>query len=258
MKDINESINDLNDSIINVFGEEEGNKLFQETIFPTLKFRIDAKAIKDDIASYKVLFMNVIIPQSRQFYIDSLKLESTLSSIDKEYISIKENEILQLAYVGLYHKIENYENKILIRFNELSGTNYKSLDKIGIDHSKKELFNDRDRIRLICNSIKHNDSYPKKQLLTYYPEMELKMKISNNHLNFEKDIDHILAYVLFFNMFISVKILEVHLRKIDLLYFQILKNETNNFLDFLSIVESYKDPKFERAYLNKKNIDNIG
>jgi hypothetical protein len=112
-------------------GEEVAYKLLDETVLPIFKFKLDLKMMMEDIESFKKLFTEVIIPQSRQFYLDSLGSDEI--ELDEQYIEDKENEILQLAYVGLFHKIENYENRVLVRFNQISKTNHKRLKKIGID-----------------------------------------------------------------------------------------------------------------------------
>jgi hypothetical protein len=160
---------------------------------------------------------------------------------------------LLLAYVGLYHKLENYENSILNHYNEFAKTNHKELKDIGIDFNKKKLFNDRDRIRLLCNSIKHNDCLPKKELLNYYPYLAIDKKLNISLLNFEADIELIVAYTYLFNNLISIRLLQIFHQstQTDFPDSEEFRKDINSLFEELTKDESYKSPEFEKKYLKE-------
>jgi hypothetical protein len=106
-------------------------------------------------------------------------------------------------------------------------------------------------IWLICNCIKHNDAYPKNELLQYYPEMDTKAKISNSHLNFEEDISLIILYVNHYNLLILLKLTESFLNEFEAADFPDIRTNVTKLIEELSKDESYKDPQLENIYLKR-------
>ena len=80
-------------------------------------------------------------------------------------------DTVRLAYVGLFHKIENYINDVIripeIIFGELyetEGTVAKwAKDKFKFDIKDWQQYYITHKINWICNCVKHKDGYPVKQ-----------------------------------------------------------------------------------------------
>ncbi|MBI6120544.1 hypothetical protein [Salegentibacter maritimus] len=206
----------LEKELTDKFGEEIGQKIF-ESLTELVQLKIRTKSIIFELDLFKEIYIDKIFSVTENFYSSKLKKKHTPA--EKELLDVV-NEVLEkpkhslsdeitlLFYVGLYHKIENYENEILGHYNILNRTNYKDLEKIGIDtKNKKKLFQDRDRLRLISNSIKHNRLFPKKELLKYYPYLRQDQKLSIKDFNPTEDIILVQSFIHFFNFLISTRIL---------------------------------------------------
>lgn len=145
--------------------DEEAKKAFN-----TVSFRIA------EISSYKELICGHVIPatnkaifESRQLFLQS-KYKSFLSTKGLEF-----NETLydtvRLAYVGLFHKIENFVNDIIKMVDMLYKTEASSSQTIAQWVKARYNLDFRDwqqntiiyKINWICNCVKHKDAYPLKQ-----------------------------------------------------------------------------------------------
>ncbi|WP_166388053.1 hypothetical protein [Polaribacter sp. 11A2H] len=205
---------EIHKNYIELYGEKEGEKSFK-SFTNLIEFLMRMRSINSELDLYEKVYINEIFPITEKHYKSSLKRE--YNSGEKEIIKVvneivespkhkPSDEVTLLFYVGLYHKIENYESEILNHYNIINHTNFKKLNKIGIDtHNKKQLFSDIDRIRLITNSIKHNQFYPKNELLKYYPNLKPDKKISLDDFNPKEDIFLVKSFLSYFNLLISLK-----------------------------------------------------
>ncbi len=245
----------LRNNYVDLYGEKTGNAI-GDIFSKVLSFTIKIKSIEYELDLYAELYLDNIFLTTDNFYKSKLKKE--YNEIDKKLIKevnkILENpkhklsdEITLLFYVGLYHKIENYEMEILNHFNTINGTNYKELYKIGIDtQKKKKLFADRDRLRLISNSIKHNQFFPKKELLKYYPSLDINKKISLSNFNPKEDILLVKHSIQFFNFLVLMKSTITSNKAL----FGENKELEKPFLELTKDI-SLKKREFKHTYLNK-------
>ena len=231
----------LRTETIDHFGEKEGGEFFDEFIKPVILLKSEMRLIKLDLDHFSDTFTKIIIPETRKFNRNLSKLKDELFHSMTE--SSKNNEILSLAYMGLYHKIENYENRILWNYNSNTDSNKKTIEEIGITIDSQNLFKERNRIRLICNSIKHNDCFPKKGLLEYYQNLDLNKKFDLTQLNFMDDIKLIKEFIKTFNILILCKIVEHSIDQIQNIDDIELLTISNNFKEILS------------KYINHLNIN---
>lgn len=252
----------IDESVTKHYGRKEGDKIFT-FILNSLQLQLKTKAILFELDNLIELYSNHLFSITEEFY--KTKYKKSAERKDKEILDIANkingnpkhkisDEITLLFYVGLYHKIENYENEILEFYNLLNESNYKTLKSIGIDiPNKKNLFADRDRIRIICNSIKHNNYYPKKELLKYYSYLSIDKKISLEDLNPKEDLELVKNYIKYFNFLIAIK---NALSKLEILkgangsFPNELFELTENFEELLKD-EEYKDEKYLNTYLKK-------
>lgn len=205
---------EIRKTYIDLYGEEKGEESFI-SFLNLIAFVSKMKAIQFELDLYEKIYIDEIFPITEKHYKTNLKTE--YNSGEKEIIKVVNeiignpkhklsDEVTLLFYVGLYHKIENYESEILKHYNIINHTNFKQLEKIGVDtYNKKKLFEDRNRLRLISNSIKHNQFYPKKELLKYYPNLKIDKKISLTDFNPEEDIFLVKSFVTYFNLLICMK-----------------------------------------------------
>lgn len=145
--------------------DEEAKKAFN-----TVSFRIA------EISSYKELICGHVIPATNKAIFDSRQL--FLKSKYKSFLSMKGlefNETLydtvRLAYVGLFHKIENFVNDIIKMVDMLYKTEASSAQTIAQWVKERYNLDFRDwqqntiiyKINWICNCVKHKDGYPLKE-----------------------------------------------------------------------------------------------
>lgn len=251
---------DLNEVFIKQFGEKNGD-IFFRNLMNTLLFGNRTKSILHELDLYKNIYVDSIFSLTEKFYESNFKKEQTEDEKElmKGVYEIIGNpshkfsdEITLLFYVGLYHKIENYENEILNFYNIINETNFKELKSIGIDiANKKNLFEDRDRIRLISNSIKHNNYYPKKELLKFYPYLKADQKISLQNFKPFEDIELIKDYINYFNLLVTLKNFSTKYEKLNLILEKESSIEFKNYFNELIKDESYKDENNKYTYLIK-------
>lgn len=204
------------DEIIFEFSKIKGFNITQTNSKGKVLFDFIVKRISD-IYSYRNLFINKYIPLSLNSV--NSDLVEFKKSKHKDFIKLskedlRENyyETIRLAYIGLFHKYENYVNDLLIKAsflisNELEENKVKvNAEEKNLDEYSKKVF-DYDirnwekcsktihRVNWICNSNKHWDGYPKKKKKPNeyfnYPESE-KMKLTKDDL--VRDIDAVILH----------------------------------------------------------------
>lgn len=203
--------NKLIENILLKCGEEENNSIIKN-MENLLQLDLHAKSIITDLEFLKEVYLENIFDLAKQKYNEKLENSSLFKKLEclkSKNLNNKHNltdEISLLFYVGLYHKIENYESEILQDFNSVNKTNFKDISKIDIDAQKnKKIFKTRNRLRLISNSIKHNHFYPKNELLEYYPYFRTDTKITLNDFNPDVDFRLVKSYILLLNSLIIIK-----------------------------------------------------
>lgn len=252
-------LTELNKIALKYFGEKEGDKIFV-FMLNSFQLQIKMRVILFELDNLIDLYSNHLFSITTEFY--KTKYKTNREVKDKEILDVAHkingnpkhkisDEITLFFYVCLYHKIENYENEILKFNNLLNETNYKTLKSIEIDiPNKKNLFADRDRIRIICNSIKHNNYYPKKELLKYYSYLSIDKKISLEDFNPQEDLELVKNYIKYFNFLIVAKN--------SISQFESLNNINGYFPSeimklFRELLqdEEYKEEKYLNTYLKK-------
>lgn len=145
--------------------DEVANKAFN-----IITFRIA------EVASYKELVCQHFIPATNKAIFDgqkdfqNSKYKFLLKTRDLDF---KETlyDTVRLAYVGLFHKLENYINDVIklpeLIFGELyetEGTVAKwAKDKFNFDIKNWQQFYITHKINWICNCVKHKDGFPVKE-----------------------------------------------------------------------------------------------
>jgi hypothetical protein len=238
---MSELLDSVKNETINFFGDKEGIDFFENFMKPVILLKAEMKLIKYDLDHYSKTFTNIILPETQKFNKKLLQLHNEKELFYSMTESSKNNEILSLAYMGLYHKVENYENRILWNYNTITESNKKELEAIGIDIYNENIFKERNRIRLICNSIKHNNCFPKKGLIKYYPDLEINKQLDLTKLEFNQDIELIKEFVNTFNILVLSKLVEQSLEEvIDIESIEIsniaydLKRSISNYINHLN------------------------
>lgn len=144
--------------------DEVGSKIFN-----TITFRIA------DISSYKDLVCQHFIPATNKAIFESKK--DFQNSRYKVYLNSKSIDFqetlydtIRLAYVGLFHKLENYINDVVVIPDLVFGNLYKTegtvakwaKDKFNFDIKDWQQFPITYKINWICNCVKHKDGLPVK------------------------------------------------------------------------------------------------
>lgn len=184
-------MNDLIDWII------KNQKFNEESITQDSLSTLPLKIISD-ITVYIDFVQKAILPA-----IDKLEqnyFETLNNDIYKIYLTNgkklenQSNSFVNLFYIGLYHKLENFENEMVAYVNSETNSSYKEISDLDIDF-RSDFFDFRNKFRLIANSIKHNDSYPKNGLTKYFPKIDLTEKLVLNNENLLKDIYELENYL---------------------------------------------------------------
>lgn len=144
--------------------DEIGNKVFN-----IITYRMA------EITSYKDLVCQHFIPETNKAIFNSK--QDFLNSRYKALLNVKEldfketlHDTVRLAYVGLFHKFENYRNDVLEIPQLVFGNLYYSNQSIEVWAKEKFNFNIKDlhqfhlthKINWICNCVKHRDGLPNK------------------------------------------------------------------------------------------------
>jgi hypothetical protein len=138
-------------------------------VFNTIAYRLS------DIVSYRNLVCQHFIPATNRAILEgkrefqNSRYKSLLNPKDIDF-SETLHDTIRLAYVGLFHKLENYVNDIAtmteLIFGEVfttEGTVVKwAEDKFKFKIRDWQQFYTTHKINWICNCVKHKDGYPVK------------------------------------------------------------------------------------------------
>jgi hypothetical protein len=178
--------------------------------------------IISEISVYIDFIQKAILPSINELKQDYLEtLDSDIYKkylINRQSIDKQTTEFINLFYVGLYHKLENFENDMVAYVNSETNSNYKDVSDLEINFDS-DFFDFRNKFRLIANSIKHNDGLPKNGLSKYINQLDLNKKIELNNETLLKDTYELENYLsrIFSFMYLStaLKHLENLLPKIQ-------------------------------------------
>ncbi|MGQ2985492.1 hypothetical protein [Flavobacterium sp.] len=144
--------------------DEVGKKIFNIIIYRTA-----------EIVSYKELVCQHFIPETNKALVKSKQDFNTSQYrflLNTEGLDFKEtlHDTIRLAYVGLFHKFENYRNDVLEMPQLIFGNLYNSDQPIALWAKEKFDFDIKDlykfhithKINWICNCVKHKDGLPTK------------------------------------------------------------------------------------------------
>jgi len=128
-----------------------------------------------EIISYKELVCHHFIPATNKAIFDARKdfqSSSYKTLLNTNDLDFQETlyDTIRLAYVGLFHKLENYINEVIkvpdLVFGELYETegnvNRWAKDKFQFDIKDWQQFYITHKINWICNCVKHKDGFPTK------------------------------------------------------------------------------------------------
>lgn len=145
--------------------DDVGNRVFN-----IITFRIS------EITSYKELVCQHFIPATNKAIFDAQKefKESKYSFLLRiNDLDFKETlyDTIRLAYVGLFHKLENYINDVTIMPDLIFGDLFETegsvakwaKDRFQFDIKSWQQFYIVHKINWICNCVKHRDGFPTKE-----------------------------------------------------------------------------------------------
>lgn len=230
---------------IEKFGEESFSDFAE-----ILLLRLNTIKISKEIEFLGEFYINEQFKNSKVFYENCYKVDAEEANILNNQNSIIDELNLQF-YVIINHKLENYENEILTAINLHTKKRFKNLKDYDLDvHEKKQLFNDRDRIRLIANSIKHNNFYPKITLQKYYPHLKIDQKLMLKDFNPRNDLELIKHHLNYFNLLVFSLLIKYSI--IELQTFNIeFDTEIINIIEKLFADENYKSEEYISYHINK-------
>ena len=177
--------------------DELANKLFN-----TVSYRIA------EITTYKELVIKHYVPETNKAIYNSKK--EFQNSKYKHLLNVKEvdfqetiYETIRLAYVGLFHKVENFTNDVIEMTSNLFSEFYEDNNSLNVWTKEKFDFQIKDwqqfkithRINWIANCVKHKDGFPikipKPKEFENLPENE-RLKITVN--DFKSDCEILLPF----------------------------------------------------------------
>lgn len=181
----------------NLVSENElANKVFNMTSFRMM-----------EIISYKELVCNNFIPAVNRSIFQSkteVRNSSYKSLIDIDSFDFQETlyDTVRLAYVGLFHKLENYVNEVetitsLIFKKELFQTDVTisewAKERFQFNLKDWKQFYITSKINWICNCVKHKDGYPTKEpkpigFQTIDESLRIEIKVDE----FKRDCDSLI------------------------------------------------------------------
>lgn len=182
----------------------------------TVYFGAALKRIDIELDEYQTLILKILKPSidketKKARYRNSYKPSSiifdkttgepiTLPGFRDEY----KRQFIQLAYIGLYHKTENAEKELLEHLNSALGSRYNDLSDINFDNRNKDIFDARDRLRVVANCFKHNQGIANSQVCRYYAKCTINKPIILNFVDFKKDIGDIKKYHKQLSLFLTL------------------------------------------------------
>lgn len=172
--------------------DEVANKTFN-----IIAFRIA------EISSYRDLVCSHFIPATNKAIFDSQKdfQNSQYKFLLKtKQLDFKETlyETVRLAYVGLFHKLENYANDVVKIPDLIFGELYETEDttakwakgRFKFDVKDWKQFYITDKVNWICNCVKHKDGFPVKEPKPFgYTNADESQRIRITPEEFKQDCD---------------------------------------------------------------------
>lgn len=177
--------------------DEIGNKMFN-----IITFRLA------EVASYKELVCSHFIPATNKAINDSKidfqnsRYKVLLKTTQLDFMETLYDTI-RLAYVGLFHKLENFVNDVILLPELIMGDLYETdgtvikwaKDKFQFDIKDWQQFYITHKINWICNCVKHKDGFPVKEPkpigFQYFDE---KQRIRINPEDFKKDCELLIQF----------------------------------------------------------------
>lgn len=177
--------------------DEVGSKLFN-----IITFRLA------EVSSYKELVCSHFIPATNKAIFDS-KVDFKNSQY-KVFLNTKQLDFdetlydtVRLAYVGLFHKLENFINDVIQLPELLMGDLFETegtvskwaKDKFEFDIKDWQQFYITHKINWICNCVKHKDGFPVKEpkpLGFQYIDVNQRIRIKPEE--FKKDCEQLIQF----------------------------------------------------------------
>lgn len=177
--------------------DEVGNKVFN-----IVTFRLA------EVTSYKELVCNHFIPATNKAIYDS-KIDFQKSKykvlLKTDQLDFQETlfDTVRLAYVGLFHKLENFINDVISLPELIMGDLYETegtvakwaKDKFNFDIKDWQQFCITHKINWICNCVKHKDGYPvklPKPIAFQHADENQRIKIKPE--DFKRDCDLLIKF----------------------------------------------------------------
>ncbi len=171
-------------------------------MFNMIMFRVS------DISSYRDLICNQFIPVVNKTIV--LARQDVRASRYKEFLNEKEiafeetlHDVIRLAYVGLFHKLEAFMEDLLkvpeylffdLLNKDVSVDKWVN-DKYGFKFKDWRRFYITNRVNWICNCVKHYDGFPLKVPKPAGFEFHSENKrLVLTRENFRKDCDELLKF----------------------------------------------------------------
>jgi len=171
-------------------------------MFNLITFRLaDISSYKDLVCSHFIPATNKAIYESKiDFHNSRYKAFLKTSQLDFQETLY---DTVRLAYVGLFHKLENYINDviqlpemILSDLYEIEGTVAKwAKDKFQFDIKDWQQFYITHKINWICNCVKHKDGFPikvPKPIGFQYVDEKQRIRIKPDE--FKKDCELLIQF----------------------------------------------------------------
>lgn len=200
------------EQLANIYSDENSKNLFE--------FYLKKHS---ELLIYKQLYTGTFFPAVNK--VIALDQKAYRSSKYKKLLILHEddfkenlNEVVRLAYVGLFHKYENFTESLIsytLKFYEGDYKDRKEFDKVIFDRLGYRIkdwknFGTIKRLNWIVNCIKHYDAYPLKRNekevnsglpIEYlaYPE-DQKIKLTTK--KFKDDVDRVLKIFEFMFSFV--------------------------------------------------------
>jgi hypothetical protein len=184
-----------------ISSDSQANEIFNKVIF-----RIA------DVVSYKDLVCQHFIPATNKAIFDAKEdfQKSQYSYLLKNKdLDFKETlyETTRLAYVGLFHKLENYINDMIdipdIIFGEIfekEGTVAEwAKEKFSFDFKNWHQFKITFKINWVCNCVKHKDGFPIKEPKPIeFINLDQPQRIKISPEEFKKDCEILIKFYIIY------------------------------------------------------------
>jgi hypothetical protein len=159
-----------------------------------------------DISSYKTLVIQSYIPATNKAIADTQKdIRNSIYKkfLDPDKMDLKDTlfETIRLAYVGLFHKVENFIYELEELPEILSGQNsnittkHWAKEQFNFDLKKWSNFRVIQKVNWVCNCVKHKDGYPVKTPKPIeYIDSDETIKLKLTAQEFKDDCDALINF----------------------------------------------------------------